>query len=510
MSLRPWWSSRAPIFVVLAIGATVRLLPVLGANFPTGDGGLIYALVEDMRQGGVLLPDTGSYNNLSIPFVYPPLALGSAAAIGDVLGVSTFDLLRFLPVLASLACLATFAMVAQRVLPSTTAAVAATLTYALMPHAFDALIAGGGLTRSIGLVFALLSIATVAKAGSNSSRRAAVAGILIGLAFLSHPQSGIFGTVGCLVLTIRPGARWLGLAVTSLGCALAVIAPWLWILAIRNELDDLVVGAQRLGPFVGLIRLASLDFSGAIFIDLYAVVGTLGIAIAVGTGNWRLPAFLLLVYSVGSGAGEFLGAVPWALLGGFGLAFCISALPAVQDTKRLRSIDLALGTALLFLALTATLGSVAGSSSKLHVVTPDQRSAMRWIATEAPTDARFLVATDVVWGDDEISEWFPSLAERANLGTVQGSEWLGRSAFTHQLSVHFAILGCARATATCMRDVAGEVAAPDAFIFIPRGRLGGAYSPADCCPAMRATLSDAGYRIVYDGRGGTIAAPVNP
>jgi hypothetical protein len=162
---------------------------------------------------------------------------------------------------------------------------------------------------------------------------------------------------------------------------------------------------------------------------------------------------------------------------------------------------MATGAAALFLALIGALGSVVDSASKLHPLGDAAVTAMTWLAEEGPDDP-VLVPTAEVWGFDDVSEWLPAIAKRQGIGTVQGSEWLGSQGFEAQLEMHEAILGCAGSTAACYRDVA-----PDAVIYIPKGRLGGLFSPSDCCPALRETVEDAGYRILYDGPGATIAAP---
>ena len=110
--------------------------------------------------------------------------------------------------------------------------------------------------------------------------------------------------------------------------------------------------------------------------------------------------------------------------------------------------------------------------------------------------------TDEVWGFDDVGEWLPAIAERHSIGTVQGSEWLGGEGFQTQLQRHGAIRSCAGATAECYAGVD-----PTALIYVPKGQLNGLFSPDDCCPALRATLEDAGYSIVYDGPGATIAQP---
>ena len=154
----------------------------------------------------------------------------------------------------------------------------------------------------------------------------------------------------------------------------------------------------------------------------------------------------------------------------------------------------------LFLALIGSLGSVVDRSSKLHPMPEDQIDAMRWLAEQTPLDAVVLVPTAEVWGFDEVSEWLPAFAERYSLGTVQGSEWLGQAGFEQQLDHHERILDCANHTASCYAEVDG-----DAVIFVPKGETAGPFSAADCCPALRSTLEDAGYEIVYDGPGATIA-----
>jgi hypothetical protein len=71
-------AERLGLGVALAMGVLVRMLPVLGAAGPLGDGGLIHAMVEDLRASGLAVPPTTTYNELDIPFVYTPAALLAA------------------------------------------------------------------------------------------------------------------------------------------------------------------------------------------------------------------------------------------------------------------------------------------------------------------------------------------------------------------------------------------------------------------------------------------------
>jgi hypothetical protein len=500
-------AERFGIAVAVALGVLVRAAPIVSAGGVVGDGGLILALVDDIRAAGMGLPTDASYNDLGIPFVYPPAALWLVAALGEMSGAATLDLLTWVPMVVSVLVLAAFAWLAMRVLPPA-AAVGATLAFALMPSAYGWLVAAGGLTRGSGLLFALLAASVVAgqAAPSRPFRRAILAGAFLGVAGLCHPQAIVFGVVACAVLSLRRPIRpWLLQAGAAAATAVLVLLPWLAWLAATGGLEALVGAGQRLEPVTGIIRLLNLQFSGAPFMDVIGVAGAIGLTVSILRRAWRLPLLLLTVSLAGAGGGEFLAAVPWALLAGIGVASVIDlgrgALAEASPTTRRAT---ALGTAMvaLFLALIGALGSATDQSSKLHPLGSDVAAAMRWVATETSADVDVLVPTAEVWGYDEVSEWLPALAERNSIGTVQGAEWLGRAGFERQLSFHEALLNCAGAVATCYRDLD-----PDAMLFVPKGNVAGPFSPDDCCPALRMTLADAGYSIVFDGPGATVAMP---
>jgi hypothetical protein len=498
-------SERLALIVAVALGILVRVLPVAGAAAAVGDGGLFYAMVGDIRSAGLVLPHVSSYNGLDIPFVYPPLALWLGAFVGEITGSATMTVVAWMPVVVSIGTIFAFAWVAWRVLPPL-ASVGATFTYALMPHAYDWVIAGGGLTRGVGLLFALVAAAIAADRGNASSRSAAAAGLLLGLAALSHPQAAVFGVVACVVLSWQPATRaWLARLVVATAMALIVVLPWLISAISAHGIDVLLGAGQRLEPITGFVRMLNLRFSGAPFMDVFAVAGVIGLFASLVRGALRLPILLLVTYLVGAGGGEFLGAVPWALLGGVGAGVAVEIGQAGLGRltrQRGRLVGAAVGAAVLFLALIASFGSLADRSSKLQSLSADQIAAMEWVSTNADPSASVIVATTEVWGDDEVSEWFPALARRASVGTVQGSEWLGREGFETRLERHFAILACAGSTTSCYANID-----PNAWIFVPKGRLAGPFSPDDCCPALRETVGDAGYEIIYDGPGATIAQP---
>jgi hypothetical protein len=286
-----------------------------------------------------------------------------------------------------------------------------------------------------------------------------------------------------------------------------IVAPWLVWIATTTGLDALLAAGGRAEPGVGLVRMLNLRFSAAPFMDVAGILAVLGLVVTLLRRDLRVPVLLLAAYLAGAGGGEFLVAPIWALLAGVGLATIVdvgrTAL-AGSSPRTARATVGALAALALFLGLIGSLGSVVDRSSKLHPLPADQIAAMRWLADHTEPGTTVLVPTNEVWGYDEVSEWLPPFAERRSVGTVQGAEWLPSDGFAGQLALHERILDCSGATAACYAAID-----PSAYLFVPKGPTSGPFGPDDCCPAARSTLAPAGYEIVYDGPGATIARPAD-
>jgi hypothetical protein len=497
------------IAVALGIGILVRILPVMDAPLTTGDGGLIVVMVDDLRSAGLALPAVTSYNHADLPFVYPPLGLYTAAVLGELTSLSSLAVVRILALSLSLATLGAFALLAFRVVPPVAAA-GALAAYALMPHAYDGIVAGGGLTRGMGLLFALLAMFVAASPSGLSRRSAVFMGVLVGLSALSHPQAGLMAVSGSAVLAYRrhPASN-AALLLVAAGVAGLVVVPWLVAVAGEHGWAAVLEARHRWDPLISVIRLLSLSFSGSAFTDLFLLFAVLGLAVDLSRRVPRLSGLLVCLVLAGEAGGSFLAALPWALLAGVGIQFVVERFGPRRRAMD-RYVAVAVGGIALFLALVSSVGSGVIETSRLQRVSPEQVAAMIWVAEESDPGTRFIVATTVVWGFDEISEWFPAVADRQSVATVQGSEWLGPERFAAQLDVNSGVLICTRSTAACMAEWAADTEFSDAWLFIPKGQVNGPLSPGDCCRALRETVQESAfYEVVYDGVGATIARPVD-
>src|SRR4029450_7822862 len=100
--------------------------------------------------------------------------------------------------------------------------------------------------------------------------------------------------------------------------------------------------------------------------DVVGIFGVVGLIVVVACREWRLPALLAATYLTGAGAGEFLSAVPWALLAGVGIATMLGVVRSELSNASpatARSVLAGIAAVTLFLGLVGSVGSAEDRSS---------------------------------------------------------------------------------------------------------------------------------------------------
>jgi hypothetical protein len=490
------------LLAILVVGGILRLQQVIQAGFPLGDGGLFYATVEQVREAGAL-PTVIAYNG-EIPLVYPPLGFVLGALLSALPGVGTEAVLRFLPAVLAIAALALVPWCATRFTNNPVAGLLAGAIVAVMPQAYDQLVAGGGLTRGLGVVLALSAIG--AAAGSHSSgRRGAVVGLLLGLTGLTHPQVGIFALVSvAFAWWWRRAALSRAEILAAIAVAVVCVAPWLAVLAARGQLDALTSGAQRLDFVVGIVSVLLYPGMQAMHGGIPNVgvsLAVVGVAACLLRRRWSILLWLLAVHVLN--CPTFVSAVAWGIAGAAGIAEILAVMLPRPVVARATAIPI------LFVALIAVLSASASPTdpgSKQQSLLPDQVASIRRLA-ELPDDSRLAVVTSETWGNDLFGEWLPALSGQLVLTTPQGSEWLGVMAFNQRVDAHRAMQDCHRETADCIASAIERGELDATHIVIPRGSVAGPRASDVCCPALIETIQDdTRFEIVIDDRGVLVAA----
>jgi len=425
--------------VAFIFGLLARFLPGVQAGFPLNDGGMFLSMMRDLKSSGYALPGFTSYNLLQIPYAYPPLGFYLGRGISDIFRASELDILRWLPPLVnSLSVLAVYWLAAE-LLRSKPLGALASAFYALTPGASSWFIMGGGLTRSLGSLFLLLSVFSVYRLFQNGNGKYLFLSILFcGLAVLSHPEAGVHTAATCILLWLFFGRTWRSFFhALMVGVGVLILSSQWWMT---------VISYHGLAPFISAMNSGSYGipvwkaWSGMIlgresYLPILAVLRVAGLAWGIWKKEYFLVAWAIFPYLVEPRSAPSVTFYPLSMLAALAFAEAFPYLVTHVKKNELALDDLYKNTwfnAILFLCLTYLFvaSGLYGFRLVNNSLKPADLDAMNWVRETTPADASFLLLTGVPSPEiDPVVEWFPALTERRSLSTVQGYEWLGAGKF---------------------------------------------------------------------------------
>ncbi|MBI5823162.1 MAG: hypothetical protein HZB18_03985 [Chloroflexi bacterium] len=464
----------------IVLGSIVRFLPGLQAGFPLNDGGMFLQMIRDLKDSGYALPQVTSYNQLQIPYAYPPLGFYIGRALSDLFRISEVDLLRWAPPLVNSFSILVFYMLARELLKSKPLGALASAFYALTPGAFGWFVMGGGLTRSFGSMFFLLSIFFVLRLFQTGRGKFVGASVAFcGLTVLSHPEAGIHAAWTCILMWLvfgRTIQSVKGAVLVGAG-TLAVTSPW-WLT---------VISFHGLAPFLSAMHTGSYGtplwtaltkmIVGDGVIPVLAMLRLIGL----GWGLWKKQYFLLawtfLPYLVEPRSAPSVAFYPLTML--IALAFA-EAIPFL--ISRLRNIEMNFDelykskvyNAFFFLVLTLLFvdSGLYGFRLVGNSLKPADREAMTWITEHTPVDANFLLLTGIQSPEiDPFVEWFPALTERRSQSTIQGYEWLLADKFFERYTKLAELQRCE--SIFCVEDWSARMELPSTYFVIVKSSKSG-------------------------------------
>jgi hypothetical protein len=434
-----------PALLVIGLGGLVRAVPFVGDDFPLHDGGMFSVMASELLASGLTVPAETSFNHAHIPFAYPPVGLMAAALGLAVLPME--DVFRGLPFIYAVASVGVMYWLA-RSLPLRGHPLLPALAFALMPHAFDWLILGGGVTRGPGLILAMLAIGCGARLFATPSwALAALTGLLGALSVLTHPEAGIFAAASLLViLSFSPGRR---VAVPHLVGAgliglLATLPWWVNIMSTHGVGIFLAAGGTRWGLGNSLIRLTELRFSGApLFVDVFLLLGMIGAIHEVRKRRWLLPAWMAALILLMPGSGAVFFTVPLALL-------CAAAMEGIGYPLAQAHPRVVLGAAacLFGVALFTALNVMWMPNLPVDRIPASDREVMGNLRDSDLENVGVLTGRQ--WWDEGPAEWFPALSNVRNPVLVQGTEWLGTEAWDDTQALNLELQVCAYRDTACL------------------------------------------------------------
>jgi hypothetical protein len=513
-------------------------------------------MARDVQAANYSLPAFTSYNQVGISFAYPPLGMYIAAILDDLTPFDLLTLFRVLPLLYCLLTLAAFFLLARRFLTSRVALVASVAAFGLIPRSFIWLIMGGGVTRGLGLLLAILALRSVHLLYTKGERRHLWSAILLsGGTVLTHLETAAFLAFSIAVFWLFLG-RTRRSAVDSLllaGGTLALASPWLIAVVTRHGLDPFL-GAFSSGSSVfsggevtrfALLALARMVWTSEAFFPLIGVLGVVGALISISRRQYMLPVWWAAIILLDTRGFHTYSSIPIAILAGYAVKEAL--LPLLlghhaggagsqlatnghsspfssgnghqnghDDERGLRlpqgwhrsierwqmsTLALVVGGVMLVASVVSASSTAPGLSEVgiLQTLGPGQRAAMEWIDEHTPPDARFLVIPRGEWQTDEEAEWFPVLARRTSVATVQGSEWVANGVFGAQIEAFDAAWDCGYTTSLCLDRWEYDYEMPFDYVYIP------ADEGVGCCRTLvESLIGDPRYELLYFGPGGTV------
>lgn len=522
----------------MALAAFVRAHHVLSADFPLNDGGLFLRMTQEIQAAHYHLPAFTSYNNEAIPFAYSPLAFYITGLINAITGISLLQLFRFIPLVATILTVVAFYHLARTMLRDQWAAAAAVLAFGLIPRSYIWLLMGGGLTRSIGLLFAIIALQQAYQLYTRREwRYAPTTAIACALTVATHLSTASFLAFSIALFFVFFGLNQFGLLSSVVVGVLTVLLSAIWWAPVvaqhgfapfhaAQSVSGSIFGDVLL-RYAVLLRLARFNtgIAGEPLFPLVSVLAAIGAIASFRPALLILPVWWVVITALDVRGGMTYAPIPAALLAGIAVVYVlIPGLHALYGGAQGLRLNLAAPdrqsrlTAhiapllrfvpvliLCFLLLYAVATSLTrnpdygGEASVLTALTPADRDAMHWVAQHTPGSSLFLVVSGKTWSADRVAEWFPAIANRTSISTVQGSEWL--PGFNGRVEVNDAFQKrCKSGDGRCLDAWAASLHRPFSYVYVPKT------SAEPCCTPLIASLrQDPGYFPVYDGLGAFIA-----
>jgi hypothetical protein len=437
LSFRKISGDSLAVVAALGLGALVRLLPVVLADFPLNDGGLFYRMTQELLSNGLRLPLMTSYNGGGIPFAYPPLGFYLTAGLHLATGAPILELVRWLPAVFSILAIVPFYFLARRILSEPDTAAIAALAFALIPRSHEWMIMGGGLSRSPGMFFSLLCLLQAVHLLERATwKNALLVGVLFALATVSHLEMAWFTLVSLALLWAFRGGSRVSLGKMAVAMAVAAASSSFWWLS--------VIANHGLGPLIEAILTGNHTWTSGLTIvsnftdepslGVFVVLGLLGAALCIAKREFLLPVWLFSMFFLDPRAAATDAAVPLAML--VALAVTLVVLPSlVQPASSMSKSGITAVSGRVKTVVVAALvcyGAYAALLAQflpwnsIPVLRSGEAEAMRWIDDNLPPSCNFLVISGRNrWGSDPLSEWFPALTHAVSLATPQGKEWTG-------------------------------------------------------------------------------------
>ena len=437
------------LMTAILFGALIRFAAPLNAQGPVNDGGLFMQMTSDLQANHFALPRYTSYNQGNIPFAYPPFGFYFTGFIQNITGIPLLVLFTYLPALLSTLAIIAFYFLALELTNESLNASIATLFYATIPKSFDWFIMGGGIMRALGVLFSFFALAYVHRLFiTRDARFIFHVSVFSSLLILTHPEVTYHTAfaIPILALFFLRDRRSIFHASIAGVIILVFTSPW-WLIVFQRygiETFQTVLAAHSRDLASQFLFRTQFNLGGELLLTLTGVFALIGLIRDIRQQDFFLPVWVAV-------GGLVVSITAFILLAVKGLEVTLKGLgdPAPFETgfssKTSRYTLLGISSYLLMGGIIAS--SFYGYEFRLLA---GEHTAMEWISENTDPSAKFIVITGDSSLIDPLSEWFPVLAKRISLATVQGHEWTPDQNLSVSVNKYNKLQACIDQDITCL------------------------------------------------------------
>ncbi|MBE0672287.1 MAG: hypothetical protein IH588_17060 [Anaerolineales bacterium] len=493
------------LILTFVFGIAVRVIPLLRVDFPLVDGGMFYSMIKDLRAANFSLPEFTTYNNAQIPFAYPLLAFYLAGILNATTNISILKILQWLPGVVTILNIPLFYYFSKQILKSEARAALATLIFSLTPNSYWWNIVGGGLTRSLGaLLFTATLVCTYQMYQHKTKAWVAAAIVSAAGSVLSHPAWALQSVVAFILLWWFFGRDKQGTiysVIVGLG-VLVLTSPW-WAAVISNHGIGTLLNASTVthSRLLFWTVFFALSFTGE-YAPVIAVFGMIGFFLHLARKDYFLIAWALLCLFVDPRGGLPAAVFPFSIMAATSFADGVATrlsntnVDSSPTEHWMEALKLNSGRLFFGFFILLFLYNAYQVSDRLshQVLSAEERKAIEWAKANTELDERFLILDEE--GNPLLSpltEWFPALAERRSVATIQGTEWLpGEENYNELYGAVTDIHQCLYQDVNCLLKLQDEL--PDDYEYI---LLSGKQQNASGHPLLASLKETPSFTLVY-------------
>jgi len=516
------------IIVIMMLGTFLRIQYLQKSDFVLNDGGMFFTMIRDLQNNRYVLPIFTTYNFSQIPFAYPPLSFYSGAILNQFFNIDLITIFRVYPFFFNLLSIPAFYFLSKEITGVDRQALLATTFYAILLPGFEWLISGGGLTRSPAHTFFIISLSLYLVYLRTNKRMffllSIVSAVIMTLFHIEYCWLLVFSSL----LFSANSMSWRVYLKTNMSYLIGIgflTAPY-WVTVVYNHGFSPFISAFSAGEFNlmnSIGRFILLVFTNEPISNYINVLGIIGLFYCVFTKRFSVVIWFLLIALLNSRSVNRTSIFPVTI---FAAMTIDKVLCPVFEQIYHRSTNTLTETghnqkrknpnfASIFFAFSIVypffLGYINSFSYNpvLSGISVNEREAMEWIKSNTSTDSKFVVMDpSIAWHIDQLGEWFPTLAEREGITTVQGSEWLPNSSFETKKQIYNEFKDCVYSGEQCLTLWAERNHINFSYLYISKGEC--LINSANCLNYFDSSVrASQNYQMIFENNGAVVYQKTN-